>query len=101
MPEGPKIVETYKKGSDTVNFVVYGRTDGVGDDEVLQHKMLGAIETAHITLHPDGTVNLRLDRGPKEPVLEAARSDLAGYSPGASARVKQFLAKVKPKIAGM
>jgi hypothetical protein len=99
MPERPKIEETYKKGSDTIRFVVYARTDGTGDDEVLQHKMLGAIETAHITLHPNGTVNLRVERG-KESLIEAVRSDLAGYSPNASTRVKQFITKVKAKLSG-
>ncbi|MGA7342280.1 MAG: hypothetical protein WBE72_15485 [Terracidiphilus sp.] len=98
MNERPKIEETYKSGQDVINFVVYKRTDGAGDDEVLQHKLLGTTETAHVTLHPDGTVNLRVAKN-KELLVNAIRTDLAGYRPSASLRVKQFIAKVKPKIA--
>lgn len=97
MNERPKIEELYRKGSDVINFVVYRRTDGAGDDEVLQHKLMGTIETAHITLHPNGQVNLRIERS-KEYLVNAVRSDLAGYLPNPSARVRQFIAKVKAKI---
>jgi hypothetical protein len=31
-------------------------------DRVLQQKLLGTTETAHITPHPDGTVRLRDER---------------------------------------
>jgi hypothetical protein len=97
MNEGPKIQEIYKSGQDVMRFVVYKRTNGPGDDEVLQHKLLGVTETAHVTLHPDGTVNLTVEKN-KEHLVNAIRTDLAGYRPGPSLRVKQFIAKVRPKI---
>lgn len=90
----PKIHEQYKKGADVINYVVYSSTTGVGDDEVLQHKILGTVETAHVTRHPDGAVNLRVKRSKTELEL-AVRTGLAGYSPTPSARVRQFLAKVR------
>ena len=99
MNERPIIEETYKKGQDVVNFVVYRRSDGTGEDEVLQHKLLGVTETAHVTLHPDGTVNLRVERT-KEYLVNAIHTDLAGYRPSPSLRVRQFIAKVKGKFAG-
>jgi hypothetical protein len=58
----PKLEEQYKKGNDVINFVVYNSTTGAGDDEVLQHKVFGTTETAHITLHPDGSINFRIKR---------------------------------------
>jgi hypothetical protein len=99
MSERPKIEERYEKGRDVVNFIVYRRTDGIGDDEVLQHKLLGVTETAHVTLHPDGTANLRVVRM-KEPLVNAIQTNLAGYLPNPSLRVWQFIAKVRDKIAG-
>ena len=93
----PKIEEQYTKANDVINFVVYDSTTGPGEDEVLQHKLAGTTETAHITLHPDGTVNFRVKRG--RAMLEAAvRSNLSGYTPAPSVRVKQFIAKVRSKI---
>lgn len=93
----PKIEEQYKKGSDVINYVVYRSTTGAGDDEVLQHKVMSTAETAHITLHPDGSINFRIKRS-KAALELAVRNGLSGYSPGPSARVKQFLTKVRTKI---
>lgn len=93
----PKIEEQYKKGSDVINYVVYTSTTGAGDDEVLQHKIMGTTETAHITLHPDGSVNFRIKRT-KTTLELAVRNNLSGFSPPPSARVKQFLIKVRSKI---
>ena len=56
----PKTEEQYIKDHDVINFVIYDSTTGVGEDEVPQHKIMGTTETAHITLHPDGTVNFRV-----------------------------------------
>ena len=50
------------KGSDVNNFVIFDSTTAAGEDEVLQHKIMGTNETAHITLHSDGTVNFRARR---------------------------------------
>jgi len=97
MSPRPKIEETYRKGQDAINYVVYERTDGAGDDEVLQHKLLGTVETAHITLHPNGEVNLRVVRS-KDHVVNAVRSNLAGYVPSPSLRVKRFIARVRQKL---
>jgi hypothetical protein len=91
------IEEQYQKGSDVINFVVYRRTTGAGEDEVLQHKIMGITETAHITLHPDGTVNFRVKRS-KTYLADAVRNDLQGYTPAISERLKRFLAKVRTKI---
>lgn len=89
--------EEYRKGNDLINYVVYDSTTVAGQDEVLQYKLLGKIEMAHITLHPDGTVNFRVERG-RELLETAVRNNLAGFTPEISDRVKQFLNKVKPKI---
>ena len=92
----PIIEEQYKKGSEVINYVVYKSTTGVGNDEVLQHKILGT-ETAHITLHPDGTVNLRIKR--IQTYLEhAVKNNLIGFEPELSQNVKQFVSKVRSKI---
>ncbi|MCU7928126.1 MAG: hypothetical protein KZQ97_17025 [Candidatus Thiodiazotropha sp. (ex Dulcina madagascariensis)] len=79
----PIIEEQYKKGSDVVNYVVYKSTSGIGNDEVLQHKLLGTTETAHVTLHPDGTVNVRVNRT-KTYLENAIRSNLVGFIPSLS-----------------
>lgn len=93
----PIIEEQYTKGNDAINYVVYERTTGLGNDEVLQHKILGTTETAHITLHPDGSVNFRIKR--TGTFLEnAIRTYLAGYQPELSEGVKQFIVKVRDKI---
>lgn len=93
----PKIEEQYNKGQDVINFVVYTSTTGVGEDEVLQHKLLGMVETAHITLHPNGTVNFRVKRD-KSYLENAVRSNLHGYTPPLSQRLKQFLVKIRPHL---
>ncbi len=85
-----------KDGEHVINFVIY-ETNG-GYDKVLQHKISGA-ETAHITLHPDGTVNLRIERpGMETYLVSAVKTDLAGYKPDLSDNVKQFLIKVRDEI---
>jgi len=97
MNSRPKIEEQYRKGSDVINFVVYRSTTGAGDDQVLQHKLMGTTETAHITLHPDGSVNFRVRHG--RAALElAVRSNLSGYWPVPSEKLRQFLADVRTKI---
>ena len=93
----PKLEEQYKKGSDVINFVVYASTTGAGDDEVMQHKIMGTTETAHITLHPDGTVNFRIKRS-KAALEQAVKDGLAGYSPAPSPKAAQFLVKVRAKL---
>ncbi len=93
----PSIEEQYKKGSDTINYVVYQSTTGGGNDEVLQHKLLGTTETAHITLHPDGTVNFRVKKM-KKYLEDAVRTGMTGYVPGPSQNVKNFLDKVRGKF---
>lgn len=94
---GTKIEEQYRKGSDVINYVVYASTTGVGDDEVLQHKIHGNTETSHITLHPDGRINFRVKRN-KMTLEFAVRSGLMGYYPAPSEKLKQFLSKVCAKI---
>ena len=86
--------EQYKKGNDLINYVVYKSTTGPGNDEVLQHKLLGTTETAHITWHPDGTINFRIKRT-KTHLENAIKNSLAGYAPELSKDVKQFLLKVR------
>ena len=56
----PSVEEKYTKGKDVVNYVIYASKSGLGNDEVMQHKLGGTTETADVTLHPDGTVNLRV-----------------------------------------
>lgn len=89
--------EKYTKGTDVINYVVYKSTTGAGNDEVLQHKLLGTTETAHITLHPDGSVNFRIKRS-KAQLETAIKNNLLGYSPSTSQEVKQFIMKVRSKI---
>lgn len=90
--------EQYTKGNEHVlNYVVYRSTTGNGNDEVLQHKLFGTIETAHITLHPDGTVNFRDKRG-KIHLKMIIMSNLAGFSPQPSRKLKLFLLKVRHRI---
>jgi len=93
----PIIEEQYKKGTDVINYVVYKSTTGTGNDEVLQHKLFGTTETAHVTLHPDGSVNFRVKRT-KTYLEHAIRSNLVGCSPNLSQAVKQFISKVRGKI---
>ena len=97
MNERPISEEQYIKGDDVINYVVYKSTTGVGNDEVLQHKLFGTTETAHVTLHPDGTVNLRVKRT-KTYLAFAIKTGLADFKPEPSQEVKQFLSKVHSKI---
>lgn len=97
MSKGPTINEKYTRGSDVLNFIVYERTNGAGSDEVLQHKLFGTTETAHITLHPDGTVHFRVEKSGK-PLENAVRTELMGFYPNPSDRLREFLAKIRGKI---
>jgi len=97
MNERPINEEQYEKGTDIINYVVYKSTTGTGNDEVLQHKLPGTTETAHITLHPDGSVNFRVKRT-KTYLENAIRNNLVGFSPGPSQAVKLFISKVRGKI---
>ena len=97
MSAGPVIQEQYTKGDDIINYVVYESVSGSGQDEVLQHKLLGKIETAHVTLHPDGSVNFRIARN-KTYLENAIRNNLLGYRPEPSTSVRQFIAKVRSKL---
>jgi hypothetical protein len=89
--------EKYTKGTDVINYVVYKSTTGAGNDEVLQHKLLGTTETAHITLHPDGSVNFRIKRS-KTQLEMAIKNNLLGYNPTTSQEVNNFIMKVRSKI---
>ena len=93
----PANEEQYKKGTDIINYVVYKSTTGAGNDEVLQHKLFGTTETAHITLPPDGSVNFRVKRT-KTYLESAIRSNLVGFIPSISQAVKRFISKVRGKI---
>jgi len=93
----PIIEEQYKKGDNVINYVVYKSTTGYGNDEVLQHKIMGTTETAHITLHPDGTVNFRA-KLIKTYLVNAIKSNLRGFKPDLSQNAKQFIYKVRSKI---
>ena len=97
MNERPLSEEHYSHVNDVINYVVYKSTTGLGNDEVLQHKLFGTTETAHVTLHPDGTVNLRIKR--TDTYLKMAiRTNLIGFEPELSQNVKRFLSKVHDKI---
>ena len=89
--------EKYVKGNDVINYVVYKSTTGSGNDEVLQHKLFGTTETAHVTLHPDGTVNFRKKRTDKY-LKMAIETNLVSFEPEPSQSVRQFLSKVRGKI---
>jgi len=91
------IEEQYKKGNEVIKYVVYKSKTGAGNDEVLQHKIMGTTETAHITLHPDGTVNFRIKQT-KIYLENAIKTDLIGFNPDLSQNVKQFISKVRSKI---
>lgn len=94
----PLTEEKYTKGTDVINYVVYKSTTGVGNDEVLQHKLFGTTETAHITLHPDGSVHFPVERIGKTHLEMAIKNNLAGFTPSPSQAVKQFISKVRGKI---
>jgi len=94
----PLFEERYAQGHEhLLNYVIYRSTTGPGEDEVLQHKLFGATETAHITLHANGVVNLRDKRGTAY-LKTIVMSNLAGFSPPPSQRLKQFILKVRDKI---
>jgi len=59
---------------------------------------MGATETAHVTLHPDGTVNFRKGKLSKGPLRHAIKTNLVGWEPKPSLEVKEFLLKVRNKI---
>lgn len=93
----PILEERYEKGSDVIYYVVYRSATGAGNDEVLQHKIMGTTEAAHITLHPDGTINFRIKRD-KTFLENSVRNNMHGFSPAISDHVKQFIAQVRSKI---
>jgi len=95
MTRRPDIHEQYKLGNDVINFVVYKSTTAPGYDEVLQHKLLGTTETAHVTLHHVGEPNFHEEPFSKGELRKALRNDLQGYSPAASERLKDFLRKIR------
>ena len=98
MNHGRPVVEKYTRGSNLLNYVVYGSTSVAGNDEVLQHK-LHDTEMAHITLHPNGTVNFHETRlGIGRYLRDFVMSNLVGFSPQPSSRLKQFLSKVRNRI---
>lgn len=78
--------------------MLYASTTATGNDEVLQHKLLGTTETEYITLHPDGSVNFRVKRS-RGALEMAVQNGMLGYSPAPSVRVKPFIAKVRGKLA--
>ncbi|MCB2262405.1 MAG: hypothetical protein LGR52_05625 [Candidatus Thiosymbion ectosymbiont of Robbea hypermnestra] len=97
MSERLIIDEQYKKGKDVIHYVVYKSETGAGNDEVLQHKIMGMTETAHVTLHPDGAVNLRI-RLTGAHLRHAIETGLVDWKPAPSLRVNRFLSKVRSKI---
>jgi len=97
MTARPTIEEQYKKGTDVINYVTYKSTTGSGNDEVLQHKLMGTTETSHITLHPDGKINFRVKRN-KIYLVDAVKNNLKGYKPKISQNLMNFLSKVRVKI---
>ena len=97
-PHRPLLVEErYIWGTEhLLIYVVYASTTAAGNDEVLQHKLMGA-EMAHITLHPNGVVNFRVKRN-RNFLERFVGSDLAGFIPAPSERLKTFLARVKTRL---
>ena len=93
----PRVEEQYKKGNEVINFVIYRSTTGSGDDQVLQHKMM-TTETAHITLHPDGKVNITRRALGDARLKQAIHEKLRGYNPAPSQNVLQFLERIKSEI---
>jgi len=96
----PIVEKKYKKGNEVINYVVYESTTGEGKDEVLQHKLFGT-ETAHITLHPDGSVNFRVKPNKKylqKYLQNAIRSNLVDFNPNPSQDVERFISKIPSKI---
>ncbi len=96
MPGRLKIKEPYRKDDDIIYFVVYDSTTGNGEDEVLQHQRM-EIETAHITVHPDGLIKFHKKRS-RTYLENAVRNNLAGYTPALSSKARKFIDKVRNKI---
>lgn len=95
----PLLTEKYQKGNDVINYVVYESTTLAGKDEVLQHKLFGTTETAHITLHPNGVAYFRPARPELSSHLKmAVKNQMAGYSPPPSDAVKAFLRKANSQL---
>jgi hypothetical protein len=92
----PLIEEKYKTGSEEINYVVYQSRSGLGKDEVLQHKFHGT-ETAHITIHPDGTINFREKRS-RTYLHAAVKSMMAEFTPRISPEVRSFIERVEGRI---
>ena len=88
--------ERYAQGSHLLHFVVYTSTTGSGEDEVLQHKYHG-VEMSHITLHPDGSVNFRVERDGNW-MIQFMSNNLAGFTPQPSPRLNGFLLVVKDRL---
>lgn len=88
--------ERYVQGSHLLNFVVYTSTTGSGEDEVLQHKYHG-VEMSHITRHPDGSVNFRIERDGSW-MIQFMSNNLAGFTPPPSPRLSKFLLVVKDRL---
>ncbi len=93
----PIVHEQYEIDANSkLNFVVYKSTTGVGNDEVLQHKLHGT-EMAHVTLHPGDQVNLRKTRDATL-LIKAIKDRMVGVEPAPSERLRQFIEAVKDKI---
>jgi len=88
--------ERYAQGSHLLNFVVYTSTTGTGEDEVLQHNYHG-VEMSHITRHPDGSVNFRIERDGNW-MIQFMSNNLAGFTPQPSPRLSKFLLVVKDRL---
>ena len=88
--------ERYAQGSHLLNFVVYTSTTGPGEDEVLQHKYHG-VEMSHVTRHPDGSVNFRVERDGNW-MIQFMSNNLAGFTPRPLPRLSEFLLVVKDRL---
>lgn len=97
IPRIPVITETYRKSFEIINYVVYERNEIGIYDEVLQHKRVDiGLETSHITLHPDGEVNFRIEKnGNKKFLEEAIKNNLKGFYPEVSQKLQEFISKIK------
>jgi hypothetical protein len=93
----PIAKEQYINGNSVIDYLVYPSSVAVGNDEVMQHRVAGA-EVSQLTLHPNGIVNFRIVRS-KSYLENAVKNDLMGYTPEISEQVKQFITRVRPKIA--
>lgn len=93
----PELEERYTNGTDVVNYIVYRSTTVPGNVQVLQHKLLGTTETAHITLHANGSVNLR-EKLPGSPLATLVKTNMHGFRPPPSKRLQEFLRTVRDEI---